>query len=106
MKESDIMRLAMIEASRLGATVWRNNIGAYKDARGNFIKYGVCNPGGSDLIGIYQGRFLALEIKTPIGQPTDEQLKFLKFIHKNGGLAGVVKKAEDVKIILDGTLLL
>lgn len=106
MNEADFMRACMIEASKLGATVWRNNQGAYKHPKGYFIKYGVCNPGGSDLIGIYKGKFLALETKYGKGKATPEQLNFVKFIHSNGGLAGIVKKIEDVKKVLDGELVI
>lgn len=106
MNEADIMRSCMIEASSLGATVWRNNIGAYKDSRGIFVKYGVCNPGGSDLIGLYQGKFLGIEIKAQGKKPTPEQVNFLSFVHKNGGLAGVCRCKEDVKKVLDGQLIL
>ena len=104
MNEADFMRQCMIEASKLGATMWRNNQGAYKHPKGYYIKYGVCNPGGSDLIGIYRSKFTAIETKTLKGKATLEQINFIKFIHANGGLAGIARKIEDVKKILDGEM--
>lgn len=101
MSEADIMRLCMIEASKHGATLFRNNQGAYKHPKGYYIKYGVCNPGGSDLIGWNKdGLFVALEIKTPKGRATPEQLNFISQVKKAGGIAGICTCAEDVKNLL------
>lgn len=99
MKEADILQLCRIAASECGATVWRNNQGAY-EKDGYHIKYGVCNPGGSDLIGIYKGRFLALEVKKPGGRVTTEQAQFIEYVNRAGGIAGIVYSPDDVKKLL------
>lgn len=101
--EAAILAECRLEASRLGAIVWRNNSGAYKDARGNYIKYGVCNPGGADLIGIYKGRFLAIECKSSTGRATEAQLNFIRVVNDLGGIAGVCRCKEDVKLLLDNS---
>ena len=106
MTESNIQQLCRIAASDMGALVFRNNVGAYKDKYGNYIKYGVCNPGGSDLIGIYNGKFLAMEVKKPGEDPTDPQINFLTQVHKAGGIAGVVRSPYDVKKLLTTCALL
>lgn len=100
MKEKDILQLVRLRASELGALVWRNNCGAYKDPKGYYIKYGVCNPGGSDLIGIFKGKFLALEIKQPDKKPTPEQQLFIDVINKNGGIAAVITSPDELNNIL------
>jgi hypothetical protein len=65
--------------------------------------FGLC-PGSSDLIGwfVFQGRaiFLALEVKTPKGKPTEEQINFIQQVRKAGGIAGVVRSVEDVEALL------
>lgn len=104
MKESDIMRHCILEVSRQGGIVWRNNVGAARTVDDRYIKFGVCNPGGADLIGIYRGKFLALEIKQPGKNPTPEQRNFIEMIRKHGGIAGVCREAADVKKILNGEL--
>jgi len=96
MSEANILQECRLAASQMGALIWRNNIGAYKDAKGYFIKYGVCNPGGSDLVGIYQGRFLAIECKVPGKNPTLEQTNFINAVIKAGGIAGVCRCRDDV----------
>lgn len=104
MKETNIQQACRMEASRLGAIVWRNNIGRLQDKGGRYITYGVCNPGGSDLIGIYKGRFLALEVKMPGKKPTPEQENFLRVVRENGGIAGVVRSVDDVKKLLTDSI--
>jgi len=99
MKEANILQLCRIEASNCGAIVWRNNQGAY-EKDGYHIKYGVCNPGGSDLIGIYQSRFLAMEVKQPGKRPTMEQQQFIDIVNAKGGIAGVVTCPADVRALL------
>ena len=99
-----------LEASRKGARLWRNNVGATMDDRGNFIRYGLANDSkqmntvikSSDLIGIRPvvitadmvghtiGQFIAREIKAPTWHFTGTarevaQLKFLELIVSLGG---------------------
>ena len=59
MKETDILKLCLMEASKLGAIVWRNNTGKLPDAYGRWVEFGLCK-GSSDIIGIYKGRMLAI----------------------------------------------
>ena len=52
--------------------------------------------GISDILGIYKGRFLAIEIKKPGGKPTPDQLKFLRYVREEGGIAFVAYSVDDV----------
>lgn len=101
MKESDILQKVRLMASKLGLTLFRNNIGAYKHPKGYYIEYGVCNPGGSDLIGYDNtGRFIALEIKQPGKKPTTAQQQFLNKVNEAGGIGAVVTDPNDLEKIL------
>lgn len=101
MKESDIQRLIMLALSEAGCVIWRNNSGCLKDARGVPVRFGVGSPGGSDLIGIApDGRFLAVEIKTPKGKATDAQLNFISAVIKKGGIAGIARSPADAVALL------
>lgn len=105
MKETNILQLVRLKASQLGCVLHRNNIGAYKDPKGYYIKYGVCNPGGSDLIGwrtLPSGiaQFLAIECKIPGKKPTPEQHNFIDAVNKAGGLAAFVTSPEELENIL------
>ena len=85
-------------ASEMGARVWRNNVGTAQTDKG-FIRFGLC-VGSCDLIGIYKGRFVGLEIKQPGKKPTPEQSNFIDMINRLGGIAGICTCAEDVKKLL------
>ena len=102
MRETDIQQLCRLAASEMGAVLWRNNIGKLEDKQGRWVAYGVCNPGGSDLIGIYKGRFVAIEVKQPGKKTTQAQDNFLNTIRQNGGIEGVAYCADDVRNLLLG----
>ena len=101
MKEIDIQWLVKEEAEKYGAYLWRNNTGGMYDAKGRFVRFGLCK-GSSDLIGILpDGRFLAIEVKTAKGKVTADQEKFINWVKEKGGVAFVARSTEDVKKNLD-----
>ena len=80
-----------------GVFHWRQNTGAVniQGKNGNrFVRFG--KPGISDIIGIYNGRFLAIEVKTQKGRLSEHQKVFLKDVEDNGGIAIVARSVEDV----------
>lgn len=112
MKEMNILRRIMIAASNLGSRLFRNNCGVLRDIKGNYIKYGVANPGGSDLIGwtprVIMPKdvgctiavFTAIEVKDEDGKLTDEQAQFLHVVRESGGIAIEAHDVETVEIAL------
>lgn len=95
--EAFIQKQIMLALSDAGCLVWRNNTGAYKDARsGAFVRYGVGGAGGADLIGMApDGRFLAVEVKSEKGRPTKLQINYINAVNKQGGIAGICRSAQD-----------
>lgn len=108
--ERAIQNIIRLEASRKGLRVWRNNVGACMDGKGNFIRYGLANDSekmnnvikSSDLIGLRPltieqhhvgqivGQFVAREVKAGnwsyIGTAREEaQLRFLELVVSLGG---------------------
>lgn len=53
--------------------------------------------GVSDIIGIINGKFFAIEIKKPRGQPTDHQINFMASVRSAGGIAFVAYGIEEVQ---------
>lgn len=112
MKESNIQQDVRLALSQSGVVSFRNNSGAYEDERGRWVRYGVGQPGGSDLIGWRQivvtpdmvGKslavFVAVEVKTPTGKATEAQMNFLDQVNKAGGIAGIVRSKEDALALL------
>lgn len=100
-REGAIINRVMMEISRAGGRAFRNNVGKFQDATGRWVTYGVCNPGGSDLIGwtpvvVTQEMvgqrvavFTAVECKTGRLQPTKEQARFISAVQAAGGIARV-----------------
>ena len=116
MLEVDLMRLIQVHASKLGARLFRNNVG--QGWAGRFAKRtddgtvtirnsaplhaGLCT-GSSDLIGwTKDGLFLAVEVKTETGQPTVEQINFITAVRAAGGRAGIARSVEDAENIING----
>ena len=98
--------------SRSDVRVFRNNLGMAKTDDGGAVKYGLCNPGGSDLIGWKKiqvtpemvGRtlavFTAIEVKRPGNGPSDHQKNFIEQVQLAGGFAGIAHSdIEAIKIV-------
>lgn len=109
--ETDIQREIMVEASRRGIRLFRNNTGFFRTLDGRGITTGLC-VGSSDLIGwtphtITQedvGKqiavFTALEVKTERGKTTKEQDAFLDLVRRAGGIAQIIRHHHALKEIL------
>lgn len=55
-------------------------------------------PGMSDIIGLKDGKFFSMEVKTPTGKVTDNQRDFLAKVAELGkGYACVVRSVEDAE---------
>ena len=95
MKESalqDQIRLAL--GAVPGLVLFRNNIGV-AEMRGYKVRFGVGGPGGADLIGLFNGRFIAIEIKTPIGRQSPDQKTFQRLIESKGGEYVILRSVDE-----------
>lgn len=111
MKEKLILEQIMVSFSRLGARLFRNNVGVLQDKRGQHVKYGLCT-GSSDLIGWHSvtvtpemiGRkiaiFLAVEVKAGKTAVTGPQLDFLRAVKESGGICMLVHDVETAEALL------
>ena len=101
MREADLMRAVMVALSEDGHFVARANVGLFFTKDGRPVRSGL-PVGFSDLFGFRRGdaRFFALEIKTPTGRVSPEQLAFIAAMQKRGALAGVVRSVEEARSVL------
>lgn len=112
--ETKIQRLIMMELSKAGHTVWRNETGRFwsgavihRDGQtttlGNaaMIPVGLCK-GSSDIIGIHgtTGQFIAIEVKTKTGRASKEQINFINHVNKNKGIAGIARSPQEALDLL------
>ena len=108
MSEAAIQQQIRLALSKAGAVMFRNNIGSYMDPKtGRVIKYGVCNPGGGDLIGWTPvvitpdmvgctiAVFTGVEVKTPTGRASEAQLNFIDQVIRAGGYAGIARSPQE-----------
>lgn len=104
--ESVVLDAALKVAGLHPGVAWacRMNSGAtrYKDANGKerFVRFHTM-PGMSDIVGqMKDGRFLAMECKRRGEYPTEAQQRFLELVRDAGGVAGVVRSAQDAADLL------
>ena len=117
--EAAIQKRVQLMATRAGWRLWRNNVGALKDARGVPVRYGLANDSAtlnkvvksSDLVGIKPvlitadmvghtiGQFVAREVKAGgwvySGNSHERaQLKFIELVMGLGGDACFICKTD------------
>ena len=80
---------------------WKNqSTGVYDPTRGVFRKSNnkFHINGVSDILGIYKGKFLAIEVKTPKNKTRPAHQKaFISEVNKRGGIAFFATSIEEVK---------
>jgi hypothetical protein len=100
MTESQLQdRVRLIFGADPACAFFRNNCGV-AEVRGYKVRFGVGNPGGADLIGIFRGRFIAVELKTSTGRQSAEQRTFQGCIESKGGLYAIVRSEDDARALL------
>ncbi len=87
----------------LGILCWKNkSMGTYSAKRGTFLKNN--NPnfrnGVSDILGVILGRPLAIEVKSKLGRPSEDQKVFLEEFGHAGGIGFIARSVEDVAVNL------
>jgi len=104
--ETAIMHEIMLTAPTVGVRLFRNNVGVLQDKHGSYVRFGVANPGGADLIGWTIRRefavFTAVEVKKEGKHPTKSQQAFLDAVTRSGGFACVATCVEDFLIAFAG----
>ena len=113
MTESVILKAVLVRATRLGARLFRNNVGVAVYPDGSRVVYGLC-PGSADTIGWRTitvtpemvgrtiAQFVAIETKGPKGRTSPEQANFLARVQEAGGIAAVVRAPEEIDPLLQG----
>lgn len=111
MSETIIVKQVRVQASDLGARLFRNNTGKLQDSNGRWVEFGLC-VGSADLIGwdpvlittdmVGQtlAQFVAVECKTVTGKATEAQIAFLETVRRAGGKAGIARDKDELAIIL------
>lgn len=95
MSETKLVK-SILEAVNYHGYFWRNNTGAQKihtSTSTRFIRFG--HPGSADIIGVAQGRFVAIEVKYGRGQQSELQREFQQHIERCGGNYILARSVDD-----------
>ena len=102
MKESIIQKAVLDYLELFSRThniyYFRAGAGAVKTQQGRYFKTG--KAGLSDIIALFKGKFIGLEVKTKTGRQTQSQKKAEREIKEAGGEYHIVRSIADVKEIL------
>ena len=83
--------------------IFRINVGKGYTPDSRYFDTGVPK-GFSDLFGFRKsdGKAVFIEVKTPTGKPSQEQLKFLDTMRKSGAVAGICRSIGDAMNLISG----
>lgn len=93
------IRLALADS----CVIFRVNVGTGCTQDGRYFSTGVPK-GFSDLFGFRKsdGRAVFIEVKTPKGKASKEQVKFLETMRKYGVIAGICRSVEEAINLING----
>ncbi len=95
--ELQIQKEIMEYLSTLDGLFWRNNTTGMFDPITKRYRANSSINGVSDILGIYRGIFVAIEVKTTKGRLSANQQEFLNQVALNRGLSFVARSVDDVK---------
>ena len=80
-------------------TWWRANSGVLRGASGQPVR---ANPNGTaDILGVCNGRFVAIEVKTEDGRQSKVQQSWQRRIEQAGGVYAVVRSVGEALAVID-----
>lgn len=101
LKEADIEHLILNYLNSLKDCIaWKSPTTGYFDVKKGVFRKQVSRyaiNGVSDILGIYKGRMLAIEVKRPQNKERPEhQVHFVNMINRHGGIAFFATSVDDV----------
>jgi len=84
--ETSVMRAILCELSQLpGSLWWRQQSGVFRSLSGReTVRVGI--PGMADIGGMINGRAVQVEVKTPTGKLSKEQVRWQRAVERAGGI--------------------
>jgi len=100
--EIKILEYLSLALRSQGGFFWKNNTAGFYDGtrfRKHSSPYSI--NGTSDILGVFDGKFIALEVKALNGRASAQQKIFIEKIHSCGGHSAVVNSVEQVKELFE-----
>lgn len=103
MTEEHAIQNAIRLALKDSCVIFRVNVGTAYTLNGNYFKTGVPK-GFSDLFGFRKsdGKAVFIEVKTPKGRASKEQLRFIEKMIADGAIAGICRSVQDALRLVNG----
>lgn len=92
--EKDTQRTILEYLALKGIFHYRQNTGAFKDAQGHMYRFGAT--GSPDIVCVYRGRYVGIEVKGEKGKQSPGQEQFQANLEAAGGLYIVARSLDDV----------
>lgn len=94
-RETPLMRSIKYELTReKRCLIWRNNVGEGHTLDGRYITFGLGN-GSPDLVGIYKGQFIGIEVKGKRGVVSDDQRSWHAIATQHGARIVTARSIEE-----------
>lgn len=98
--EGKIQKEALSALKKAGVFCWRNNNTAIFDPKMNGYRSFNGLKGVPDILAVINGRFTGIEVKTPRGRQSADQVLFQQRCERHGGKYYIVRSKEDVEQLL------
>lgn len=102
MKEVEIQKPILEYLTLRGIFHYRQNTGAFKREDGHFYRFGAT--GSPDIICVINGRYIGLEMKTPIGKQSEHQKAFQEKLSEAGGIYFLVRSFDEAVEAIEDAL--
>ena len=94
---SALVRSVVEAITASGGFAWTNSTGAMRTGE-RYVRFG--SPGAPDVLGVLNGRSIAIEVKTGAGRLTDQQRAWAERHQRAGGLWAEVRSLDDAAPVL------
>ncbi|MFQ5445181.1 MAG: VRR-NUC domain-containing protein [Nitrospinales bacterium] len=99
MKESVIQHQILSYLGHIGVFCYRSNTGGArlpgKGGRPQFVRFGV--RGHPDIVAVYDGKYVGIEVKSEKGRQTKYQRWFQEDLEEAGGVYLLARSVEDIE---------
>jgi hypothetical protein len=100
MTETALMRAILVALNQVpDALFWRVNVGLATAPDGRKTRYGL--PGQADIAGVLRGRHVEIEVKTPTGSQSRQQIRWQRAVERAGGTYVLARSVDDALSALD-----
>lgn len=92
--EKDTQRAIIDYLSAKRIFNYRQNTGAFRNEKGGFYTFGAV--GSPDIVAVWEGRYIGIEVKGPKGRLSPHQERFKGLLEAAGGYYLVARDLDDV----------